>query len=108
MKIARSFNCGFDGKKSTSPGGATEFPATVFSAAPAGRNQSESFFVCFDLLDSDGFIFAPFSIETCNFNKWKLNVIMFSVFPVDMPYFVSEYRRFFTPNAIVASNGCAV
>jgi len=36
MKIARSFNCGIGVKKSTSPGGATEFRETVSSAAPPG------------------------------------------------------------------------
>jgi hypothetical protein len=36
MRIARSFNCGFDAMKIASPGGAAEFPATVLSVAPAG------------------------------------------------------------------------
>jgi hypothetical protein len=44
MKIARSFNCGFDGQKSTSPGGATEFSATVLSAAPAGLDSLGGFY----------------------------------------------------------------
>ena len=36
MKIARSFNCGFDAIKPTSLGRATEIPAPVLSAAPPG------------------------------------------------------------------------
>jgi hypothetical protein len=43
IKIARSFNCGFDAIKSASPGGAAEFPATVLSAAPAGLDLLDGF-----------------------------------------------------------------
>jgi hypothetical protein len=43
MKIARSFNCGFEGIKSTSPEGATEFSAMVLSAAPPGLDFLDGF-----------------------------------------------------------------
>jgi hypothetical protein len=36
MRIARSFNCGFDAIKIRKPWGAAEFSATVLSVAPAG------------------------------------------------------------------------
>jgi hypothetical protein len=44
MKIARSFNCGFGGKKSISPAGATEFLAMVLSAAPPGLDLLGGFY----------------------------------------------------------------
>jgi len=44
MKIARSFNCGFDGRKSACPGGAAGFPATIFSAALAGLDGLDGFY----------------------------------------------------------------
>jgi len=44
MKIARSFNCGFDAIKFASPGGAAGFHAAIFSAAPAGLDLSDGFY----------------------------------------------------------------
>ncbi|HEX7578276.1 MAG TPA: hypothetical protein VF430_09595, partial [Verrucomicrobiae bacterium] len=60
MKIARSFNCGFEGQKSTSPGGAAEFPAMIFSAAPAGLDSLDDIYTQLKLRAIPG---CPFGTE---------------------------------------------